>query len=149
MNKTVKTILCTLCCVLALYGLILLIRKIMLSPDTSRMTKKDLGYSFYLEPFRHYIGKQPDLSKLGPQTFLKPFVELEDPQIIKEKNTKCLQNKWKICSSKGDNLTYDQCMNLNNDSFLQRYQNECKLVQNNVNDFIATDLPDLSNVINL
>ncbi len=52
MNKTVKTILCTLCCVLALYGLILLIRKVMLSPDTSRMTKKDLGYSFYLEPFR-------------------------------------------------------------------------------------------------
>ncbi len=51
MNKTVKTILCTVCCVLALYGLILLIRKVMLSPDTPRMTKKDLGYSFYLEPF--------------------------------------------------------------------------------------------------
>ena len=133
MNKTVKTILCTVCCVLALYGLILLIRKIMLSPEEPRMTKKDLGYSFYLEPFRQ----------------LRPFVELEDPQIIKERNTKCLQNKWKICSSKGDNLTYDQCMNLNNDSFLQRYQNECKLVQNNVNDFIATDLPDLSNMINL
>ena len=133
MNKTVKTILCTVCCVLALYGLILLIRKIMLSPEAPRMTKKDLGYSFYLEPFRQ----------------LRPFVELEDPQIIKERNTKCLQNKWKICSSKGDNLTYDQCMNLNNDSFLQRYQNECKLVQNNVNDFIATDLPDLSNMINL
>ena len=52
MNKTVKTILCTVCCVLALYGLILLIRKIMLSPEEPRMTKKDLGYSFYLEPFR-------------------------------------------------------------------------------------------------
>jgi hypothetical protein len=52
MNKTVKTILYTVCCVLALYGLILLIRKIMLSSDAPRMTKKDLGYSFYLEPYR-------------------------------------------------------------------------------------------------
>jgi hypothetical protein len=60
MNKTVKTILCTLCCVLALYGLILLIRKIMLSPDTPRMTKKDLGYSFYLEPFRQTNDNRDD-----------------------------------------------------------------------------------------
>ncbi len=86
---------------------------------------------------------------LKNEPFEYKWYDLEDPNIIKEKNTKCLQNKWKICSSKGDNLTYDQCMNLNNDSFLQRYQNECKLVQNNVNDFIATDLPDLSNMINL
>jgi hypothetical protein len=68
MNKTVKTILCTLCCVLALYGLILLIRKIMLSPDSPRMTKKDLGYSFYLEPFRQSMSmldyEKDDIKKL-------------------------------------------------------------------------------------
>ena len=60
-----------------------------------------------------------------------------------------LDNKSKPLPSIVISFEKSFSLNLNDDSFLLRYQNECKLVQNNVNDFIATDLPDLSNVINL
>jgi hypothetical protein len=75
MNKTVKTILCTICCVLALYGLIILIRKIMLAPEAERKTRQELGMKFFIEPYQY-----------------KGWFDLEDPNIIKERNTKCLQN---------------------------------------------------------
>ncbi len=133
MNKKINVVLYAICCILALYGLIILIRKIMLAPEAVRKTKKDLGMKFFIEPYQY-----------------KGWFDLEDPNIIKERNTKCLQNKFKVCSSKRDNLTYDQCMNLSNDSFLGRYQNECKSIKNNIqDDFLVTDLPDLSNMINL
>ncbi len=73
MNKTVKTILCTLFCVLALYGLILLIRKVLLSSDAPRMTKKDLGYSFYLEPFTFSPPQELNLTNIDNGVPFTPF----------------------------------------------------------------------------
>ena len=64
MNKKLNIFLYTIICILALYGLILLIRKIMLAPETPRMNKKDLGYSFYIEP---YDNTSEWLAKIGGQ----------------------------------------------------------------------------------
>ncbi len=75
MNKTVKTILCTLCCVLALYGLIILIRKVLLSSDEKRKTRQELGMKFFIEPFTISPDELPtEIIKYGeytPLTFKK------------------------------------------------------------------------------
>ena len=40
----------------------------MLSPETPRMTKKDLGYSFYIEPFRRVVTNAFDEVKFNYPT---------------------------------------------------------------------------------
>lgn len=51
-SKKLNIVLYAICCILALYGLIILIRKMMLASDGERKSKKDLGMKFYIEPFR-------------------------------------------------------------------------------------------------
>ncbi len=62
MNKKINIFLYTIICILALYGLILLIRKIMLAPETPRMNKKDLGSILNIEP---YDNTSEWLAKIG------------------------------------------------------------------------------------
>lgn len=93
MNKIMNTILCTFCCILALYGLIVLIRKIKLAPDAERKPKKDLSYSFYLEPYRQ----------------LRPFLEVgetpEDPVLTSKI---CRDNCNKKCNEQFPNNIRNQ-----------------------------------------
>jgi len=51
-SKKLNVVLYAICCILALYGLIILIRKMMLASDGERKSKKELGMKFYIEPFR-------------------------------------------------------------------------------------------------
>jgi hypothetical protein len=51
-SKKLNIVLYAICCILALYGLIILIRKMMLASDGERKSKKELGMKFYVEPFR-------------------------------------------------------------------------------------------------
>jgi hypothetical protein len=51
-SKKLNLVVYTICCILALYGLIILIRKIMLDSNSERKSKKELGIKFYIEPFR-------------------------------------------------------------------------------------------------
>ena len=62
MDKKANIVLYTICCVLAIYGLFILIRKLILAPDAQRKLKQDLGYSFYLEPYRQFleVGDKPE-----------------------------------------------------------------------------------------
>ena len=57
-SKKLNVVLYTICCILALYGLIILIRKMMLASDGVRQSKKELGMKFYIEPFRQKSAKQ-------------------------------------------------------------------------------------------
>ncbi len=50
-SKKLNVVLYAICCILALYGLIILIRKMMLVSDAVRQSKKELGMKFYIEPF--------------------------------------------------------------------------------------------------
>jgi hypothetical protein len=51
-KNILKIVLHTIVYIFALYGLILLIRKIMVEPEAKRMTKKELSSKFFIEPFR-------------------------------------------------------------------------------------------------
>ncbi len=57
-SKKLNVVLYAICCILALYGLIILIRKMMLASDAERKSKKELGMKFYIEPFRQKSAKQ-------------------------------------------------------------------------------------------
>ena len=58
-SKKLNIVLYAICCILALYGLIILIRKMMLASDGERKSKKELGMKFYIEPFRQtYISRR-------------------------------------------------------------------------------------------
>ncbi len=50
--KTVNIIVNIIVSLFALYGLIILGRKIMLADDAVRQTKGQLGKKFFIEPFR-------------------------------------------------------------------------------------------------
>ncbi len=50
--KTINIILTVIVFLFALYGAIILTRKIMLPEEEQRKTKKELGKKFWVEPFR-------------------------------------------------------------------------------------------------
>lgn len=61
MNKNLNKFLYIICTIFAIYGLIILIRKIVLPSNSIRKSKKDLGYSFYIEPYIFYeVGEQEE-----------------------------------------------------------------------------------------
>jgi hypothetical protein len=79
-SKKLNVVLYAICCILALYGLIILIRKMMLASDGERKSKKDLGMKFYIEPFRQ--NSRTTSKKSGPK-----YDSLEE----------CLEMKAEIC----------------------------------------------------
>ncbi len=68
-KNILKIVLHTIVYIFALYGLILLIRKIMVEPEAKRMTKKELGSKFFIEPFRKVIEtKVSKMPEPGPNS---------------------------------------------------------------------------------
>ena len=84
MNKKLNVFLFCICCVLALYGLSILIRKVLLSPNVPRKTRKELGMKFFIEPYKWY--------EIG-----------EIQEDIVEKNQKCRNDCNKKCSEQFPN----------------------------------------------
>ena len=69
-SKKLNLVVYTICCILALYGLIILIRKIMLDSNSERKSKKELGMKFYIEPFRqNYQFHQAPRTPITKKTF--------------------------------------------------------------------------------
>ena len=64
--KTTNILLTTIVSIFALYGVIILTRKIMLSDDEERKTKKELGSKFYIEPYAE-SAEQKFCNKVCPQ----------------------------------------------------------------------------------
>ncbi len=58
MKKTLNIFSIVICSILALYGLTILIRKLLLKSDESRKSKKDLGLQFYIEPFTGFAQQE-------------------------------------------------------------------------------------------
>ncbi len=65
MKKTLNIFSIVICSILALYGLTILIRKLLLKSDESRKSKKDLGLQFYIEPFKNPRSKGDDIFAKG------------------------------------------------------------------------------------